>query len=491
MSVLMKKNLMSIFLLIILSINWVSCRSNETGKVPVTTNSKEALKFYLKGRDLMERLRYQEAQAYFEKALNLDPDFALAHLHKGMIYFGGNDFNQELKIAVSLVDRVSPGEKLKILGMEAFANRLPMKEQEYYQTLVNEFPNDERVHVLLGNHYFFQADYNKAIGSYRRATEINPKYSPPYNQLGYSHRYLENYIEAENAFEIYIKLIPDDPNPYDSYADLLMKMGNFKKSIKTFEKALKQDPAFYSSLIGIANNLNLLGKHEQAREEIREALGTTTVPAEIRALKYTRVISFIDQGDLEGGLTELEDIFTMDKELNDPSRIAGDLIYIATVQQELGNYQEADLKYKQALQFIEDSALSNERKENFRRIYLYRYANLALAQKNIQQAKDYTQKFKQSIEGVKDRIRTWNYHELLGLIAMEEQNYDEALGELRRSNFRNPNINLQMAIAAYNKGDRTQAIKFCEKAVNFNGINNMNYAMIRMKATQFLEKLRS
>ena len=487
----MQKKRSTVFLLFIIGIIFASCGSNETGKIPVTTNSKEALKFYLKGRDLLERLRYQEAREYFEKALNEDPDFALAHLHKGMITFGSTDFTQEIKKAVSLIDRISHGERLKILGMEAFANRLPMKEREYYQTLVEEFPNDERAHLLLGNHYFFQAEYNKAIGSYRRATEINPKYSPPYNQLGYSHRYLENYDEAKEAFKTYTKLIPDDPNPYDSYADLLMKMGNFEKSIKTFEKALKQDPSFFSSVIGIANNLNLLGQHESARDRIREALETTSMPAEIRGLKYTIAISYIDQGNIEHGLRVLEGVYDMDKQLNDPSRTAEDLIYIAALQTEMGDYKEASLKYKQALQLIEDSALSNERMENFRRIFLYRNAKLALAQKNVKEAKKYTGKFKQSIEGVKDRIRTWNYHELLGLIAMEEQKYDEALGELRRSSFHNPNIYLQMAIASYKKGDRSKAIKFCEKAVNFNGINNLNYAMIRMKATQFLEKLRS
>lgn len=487
----MKKKQLSIFLMIIITIYWVSCGSEETGKVPLTTNSKEALKLYLKGRDLLERIRFQDAREYFEKALIEDPEFAMAHLHKGMISFGSNEFAQELEKAVSLIDQISEGEKLKILATEAFANRNPAKEREYYQILVDKYPNDERAHTLLGNHYFFQADYNTAIGSYRRATEINPEYSPPYNQLGYTHRYLENYDEAEEAFKTYIKLIPDDPNPYDSYADLLMKKGNFEKSIKTFEKALKQDPSFFSSVIGIANNLNLLGKHESARDRVSQALGTTSAPAEIRRLKYTLAISYIDQGNIEEGLKELEDIYQLDKELDDASRIANDLIYMGVLLRETGDYQEAGIKYQLVQDLIEDAELSSERKEYYRGILLYCHAKLALAQKNVKQARQYTQKFKQSIEGIKDQIRTWNFHELLGLTAMEEKRYDEALGELRRSNIRNPNITLQMAISAYKKGDHSTAIKFCEKTVHFNGINNLNYAMIRMKATQFLDKLRS
>jgi tetratricopeptide (TPR) repeat protein len=481
----------SIILLLIFGFIFISCESEDTGKIPVTTSSKKALKYFLKGRDLSERLRYQQAREYFEKALEEDPDFALAHLLKGTLSFRTSEFDREIETAIQLLDRISEGEKLKILGMQAFANRLPMKEKEYYLQLVEAYPNDERAHLLLGNHYFFQAEYNKAIGSYRRATEINPKYSPPYNQLGYAHRYLENYEEAENAFETYTKLIPNDPNPYDSYADLLMKMGNFEKSIKTFEKALKLDPSFLSSLAGIANNLNLLGEHESAREKLREALETTSGPVEIRILKYTMAISYVDQGDLKSALKEIEDIYNLDKQQNDVTLMAEDLMIIGHLYRESGNFKEAKNRYQQTYELIENSDLSKERKDNFIRIFYYRSAQLALKQGDVQQARSYTQKYKQSIEGVKDRFRTWNYHELLGLIAMKEKKFDEALGELRRSNFQNPNIYLQMSIASYKKGDLSQAVKFCEKAVNFNGINNLTYAFIRIPAIQFLEKLKS
>ena len=44
-------------------------------KVPVTTTSSEALESYLKGRDLSEKLRGQEARAHFDRAIELDADF--------------------------------------------------------------------------------------------------------------------------------------------------------------------------------------------------------------------------------------------------------------------------------------------------------------------------------------------------------------------------------------------------------------------------------
>ncbi len=87
-----------------------------------------------------------------------------------------------------------------------------------------------------------------------------------YNQLGYAHRFLENFSAAETPFTKYIELIPNDPNPHDSYAELLMKMGRFDDSIKEYERALSLDPNFVASYVGIGNAHLHAGRIERARE---------------------------------------------------------------------------------------------------------------------------------------------------------------------------------------------------------------------------------
>ena len=79
------------------------------------------------------------------------------------------------------------------------------------------------------------------------------------------------YPEAEQAFKKYIELIPDDPNPYDSYAELLMKTGRFEESIKNYEKALSVDPNFVASYVGIGNNYVFMGKPRGGAQELRQA----------------------------------------------------------------------------------------------------------------------------------------------------------------------------------------------------------------------------
>ena len=78
----------------------------------------------------------------------------------------------------------------------------------------------------------------KAIEQLKKAPELAPNYSPAYNMLGYAYRQAGDYANAEQAFKKYIELIPNDPNPYDSYAELLLKMGKFDESIEQYRKAL-------------------------------------------------------------------------------------------------------------------------------------------------------------------------------------------------------------------------------------------------------------
>ena len=59
-----------------------SATVSKDGKIPITTSSEEARKEYLAGRDLQEKLRITDSIAHFDKALTLDPNFALAELNR-------------------------------------------------------------------------------------------------------------------------------------------------------------------------------------------------------------------------------------------------------------------------------------------------------------------------------------------------------------------------------------------------------------------------
>jgi len=219
--------------LILTTATWTACNQEKDaqasastgGKIPVTTKSDEARDEFLKGRDLSEKLLGHESLAHFDKALSLDPEFAAAELARANNSATAKDFFEHEKKAISLVDKASDGEKLLILANQAGTNGDVAKQKEYLDKLVAAYPNDERAQLNLGNFLFGQQEWDPAVEHYKKATQLAPSYSPAYNILGYAYRQQGDYAAAEQAFKKYIELIPNDPNPYDSYAELLLKMG--------------------------------------------------------------------------------------------------------------------------------------------------------------------------------------------------------------------------------------------------------------------------
>src|SRR5882724_7995319 len=258
----------------------------DNGKMSSNTSSAAGRKEFLAGRDLTDRLLIQDSVQHYDKAISLDPNFALAELTRAQNSPTAKEFFDHLKKAVSLADKASNGERLLILGAEAGANGNPAKQKEYFEQLVAAYPNDERAHFNLGGYYFGQQDYGQAIAHYKKATELAPSYSGAYNILGYAYRQNGDYASAEQAFKKYTELIPNDPNPYDSYGELLLKMGRFDDSIAQYRKALSMDSHFVPSHFGISADLMYQGKHDEAAAELQKMAEQARNDGELRTAYF-------------------------------------------------------------------------------------------------------------------------------------------------------------------------------------------------------------
>ena len=164
-----------------------------SGKVAITTSSEDARALYLKGRDLAEKLRATDARRFYEQAAAKDPDFAMAYVGLANTSGTNREFVEAVTKAASLVSKVSDGERHIILGLESGLKNDPAAVLKQYTELVAQFPNDERAQMLLANTYFGRQEYQKSIDHFLKATQINPSFSQPYNQMGYAYRFLEKY----------------------------------------------------------------------------------------------------------------------------------------------------------------------------------------------------------------------------------------------------------------------------------------------------------
>lgn len=453
----------------------------DEGKVPITAVSDEAKQDFLAGRDTFEKLQFQKSLQHFENALAKDNTLAQAHYYHAIANPTTKGFFEDVDKAMALVDNVSEGEKLMIMSLQAGANGEPKKQEEYLTKLVQLYPNDERAHGLLGQFYFGQQDYNKAIEHLSKATEIAPNYSSSYNMLGYSNRNLGNFAEAEKAFKKYIELIPDDPNPYDSYAELLMKQGKYEESIEQYRKALSVDPAFLASFLGIACNSNFLGKYEDARKELQTLYDKARDDGERGQALFAMTVSYVDEGNFDKALEEMQKQYVLNEKTNDAGGMAGDFNAMGNILLEAGKYDEAMKKFEQAVEVTLASNLSNEVKENTKRFHLYNAARVSLMKNDVKKAKEIANEFGEKVNAANNTFQIWLSHELLGLIALHEKDYTKAESEFKMANQQNPYTHYRLGLAYQGLKDKEKADQHFKMAANFNSLTNLNQSFVRLK----------
>jgi tetratricopeptide (TPR) repeat protein len=452
-------------------------------KIPITTMSDEARQLYLKGRDLAEKLRATDAHTFYQQAVAKDPTFALGYVGLANASATTKDFIEAATRAATLAGQVSEGERHIVLGLEAAMKGNASVVLMHYTELVRLFPNDERAHTLLANLYFGRQDYESAVTHLVKATTINPSFSQPYNQLGYAYRFLDKLTDAEAAFKKYIELIPGDPNPHDSYAELLMKMGRFDESIKAYEKALSLDPNFVASYVGIGHDQLFAGHPDQARAAFARIGAIARNTGEKRLAHFWTAASYVHEGATDRALEEIRAEYALAETEQDAASMSGDLVQMADVLREAGRLDEASAKYNEAVTVIGKAHVPEEVKAATRRNHVFEDARLAVARNDIAAAKVKAAEYATLIANRKAPFEARQQHELNGLIALAEKRAAAAVQEFSSANRQDPRILYLTAVALREAGEARKASAIAAKAAKFNGLS-FSYAYIKSKATK-------
>jgi tetratricopeptide (TPR) repeat protein len=235
--------------------------------LPVTSSSPEARALYEAGIVSWENLQLDSALKRWRTAANIDPDFALVHLMLAYCTPDPSEEKRERHKAEDLAVRVTPDERLLIAWFDGVRENNYVAGIAAMNDLLQRYPNDKQLLMWSGSWLFHQEEYERAQKKLEEAVALDPNFASAWNDLGYIYASEADYRRALDAMQHYVQLLPNEPNPQDSYAEILRMAGRYDDAIQHYRMALRIDPNFHSSQLGLADTYSLMGQQHTARME--------------------------------------------------------------------------------------------------------------------------------------------------------------------------------------------------------------------------------
>ena len=235
--------------------------------------NQEAYEAYLKGLYYSNRLT-QEGQTkgieYFQRAIGLDPNYALAYAQLADCY-----------------DRLGG-----YLGFLSPRDSLPHAKAAAIKALKIDDTLAQAHYSLAETKLEYEWDWSGAEREYKRAIELNPNYAPAHQGYG-------TYLEALGRFDEAIaeRKRAQELDPLSAFrtADVgypFYWAGQYDQAIEHYRRALELDPNFFWGYLWIGEAYVEKGMHEEAITEIRKAVALSAGNARVLAtLGYAYAVS--------------------------------------------------------------------------------------------------------------------------------------------------------------------------------------------------------
>jgi tetratricopeptide (TPR) repeat protein len=292
----------------------------------MTTASPEAWRLFIIGTERSENLDMDKAAEYFERAIKIDPSFAMAYHELGMAYLtiGKPVAAREVYAkAMELSGRASEKDRLTIEASHAqYVERDVKRATAIREELVRRYPDDKWMHFWLGFIYYQQNRPTDAARAFEKCLELDPEFGIAANHLGLTFLELAEFEKALEATKRYIAIAPGEADPWYNLGDVYITMGKVepaRQSAQSFaDYQAKTRPG--SRKVNVAVERLFLsglcdlkaGQFEAARsklEEIKSILQDVSGELkEILAENISLLQMEIDlaEGAIEGALSYLE-----------------------------------------------------------------------------------------------------------------------------------------------------------------------------------------
>lgn len=267
---------------------------------------------YLRGRSCLAQYIYhtisrediEEAIRHFQRAIELDSNFALAHSGLGTCYvnrvlkgLGEPGDHQkaetEFERALALDSKLLEARMQMVLILLARGDK--QKAHAEIELLREEYPNDAGVHFVRGILARLNSEYESALRSYDRMARLNPgdRVVASYNRARvfmYQKRYEDALHELDQGAEVE----PDHPLIKTFRARVLYYRGEVAVATRLMQQVLERHPQIDGVRPILAICLSAQGRHSEADEQLTRKV--RAVAAADHDIAYWLASAYLLQG---------------------------------------------------------------------------------------------------------------------------------------------------------------------------------------------------
>jgi serine/threonine protein kinase/tetratricopeptide (TPR) repeat protein len=229
------------------------------------THNLEAYDYYLHGEEYLHRSFSQEdwqiAAKMFQKAIALDPGFALAYARlawaqAGVYWIDGNKLKGRLTQAKNAVDKALqlnpelPQAHLALGYYHYWGSRDYERALEQFIIAQKSQPNFGELYQAIGCVQRRQGKFDAALNNMEKAVELDPRSADKAHDLADTYEHMRMYAEAERYYDRAIAFTPDWLTLYIRKARLyLFWEGRTEKARAAMAQALNNPGIAYDSYV--------------------------------------------------------------------------------------------------------------------------------------------------------------------------------------------------------------------------------------------------
>ncbi|HSB08333.1 MAG TPA: tetratricopeptide repeat protein [Blastocatellia bacterium] len=249
---------------------------------PATRNI-DAFEFYSKGRVFLERRDIKQnidfAIQMFHEALELDPDFSLAHAGLGEAYWRKYQTTRESvwvdrAIAASDHALVLDPHQAQVhisLGIIYHGTGKIERAMEEFERAIELQPMSDEAYQWMGRCCQRKGDMERAVGYFEKAIELRPGYWDNYNALGNFYYTFGRYRDAAEQYRRVITFQPDSSQGYSNLGAMYYLQGLYQDAVAMYRRAIDIHPNELS-YANLGTAYFYLGRYDDAIEAYGAAL---------------------------------------------------------------------------------------------------------------------------------------------------------------------------------------------------------------------------